>query len=199
MVKKVIGIPYPQPNHYAALGCFIAHCSHMEIFLTLNMRLSLRIEEEVSRMMIGVGDLRVKDLIRMIKRVQVLNKLEPEAKVVQDRILSWCTYFNDIRNFVAHKPMYVENENGDELVFHDTHTVKLKDNVYKYRCTIGQLDRASEFISDLLVCLLSMTRRGWYTKLIAGESTFPGFSQAMPDAPLLEKLGLPTRPADKHQ
>lgn len=191
--EKKPSLDIPKRKHYAAVGRFVASCSSMAIFLNLNMRISLGIEEEIARMMIGIGDLTVKDLITMIKRIQVLKKLSPDAVEIQNRVLSWCSYFNDVRNVVAHKAMYAR---GNNIYFHNTHTAKDVSKAWTYECTIAQLENASNHIGPLFTCLMMMTHPTWHSRVTSAPDQFQEFPDDLPHAPLLEKQGLPARPAD---
>jgi hypothetical protein len=129
----------------------------------------------------------------MLKGVAEIKKIDPKMGDILKLLLAWCSYMNDVRNVVVHKPFYIDKS---ELFFHNTHTAKMTKKKWVYKCSIAQLNNLSE-LGDRM-CAASF--------LLPDPSRFPnvkiqsfGIPHDMPDAALLQKLALPDRPADTRQ
>lgn len=182
----------PSPEHYEAIGRFIYGCSDVESRLAEVMRKATGIEnEDIARAVIGIGDLRIKDYGEIIKRAFRIRGIDnPELKT----LLMWVTYFNDVRNVIAHKPMVVLE--GGVMWFSNYHTVKFKKNAWIYKCTAAQLRKAAELLDRLAMALVIVDMSP------QALSTVEGTRFALPGEPnesLLRIQGLPDRPTDKHQ
>lgn len=185
----------PKTRHYAALGRFIVECSLMEMCLNLLLRRVIGIDERLTRIIVGgTGDVRVADLIRLTKQVSAMKATDDEVSELQNRLLDWATYVNDLRSVVAHKPFW--REKGDVMVFHNTHHAKTEERKWKYRCSVKQLNNLSKLMDNMNIVFFILPK----------PHMFKGGAPAialLPDQPLsaalLQKLALPDRPADTRQ
>lgn len=178
----------PSTRHYTAIGRYVARCSVLEvILLEVLHRISGIPNEDLVRAVIGgVGDLRVTDSIQIVKRSADAAQLQsPELTL----LLVWCSYFNDIRQVIAHKPFFINREG---MWFHNYRSAKARKSAWQYKCTVRELKNACtvmETVSSALELAPRHIGLRSHMKYVPGE----------PHAALLEKLELPARPADKRQ
>lgn len=180
----------PTQADYAALGKFIAECSIISVMLVLILRELTGIDEKLARVIISTGDTRFGDLITMIKGVVPLKVADQKASPTFSRLLSWATYMNDVRSYVAHKPFY---RRGGKLYFHNTITAKTEDAKFTYETSAKELNALTDIGMDLAVALSLLPD---YQAKFISDCLVP---KENPDAALLGKLKLPARPKDKLQ
>src|SRR6202521_2025550 len=145
----------PSTRHFAAIGSFIHGCSSIEGDLADLLRDATGIKEsEIARAIIGVGDLRVKDYITIIKRVAKIRNFKTKELDYLDRLLQWVTYFNDVRQVIAHKPCHAYDR--DWMRFFNHYTAKSLKTQWSYHCSIQQLKKASALMREVGVGLTTV-------------------------------------------
>src|SRR3954470_23126445 len=148
-MKKLPPLRDPNSRHFRALGQFIYRCSEIEASLAEMLRQLSGIEnEQIARAVMGVGDLRVSDYITIAKRLVAITQVKTEKL---SHLLLWVTYFNDVRNVVAHKPFYVR---GDLMAFSNTWTAKTRESRWMYECTQQALRNAAAIADEVALSLM---------------------------------------------
>lgn len=185
----------PQARHFAAIGRFVVECSMIEVVLHLLVRRIVGIEDKIARVIIGgPGDMRVPDLIRLCKQVAPIMGLPKEVVTLQDRMLNWVAYANDVRSVIAHKPFW--RDTHDVLVFHNAHHAKSEERAWSYRCSLKQLNNLTALVKGTNLVFITLPSPSQWK---AADRLISDLPQRSPDAALLQKLGLPDRPADIRQ
>ncbi len=145
-------------------------------------------DDQIARAIIGVGDLRVNDYGTIIKRVAAIRDLDTSNL---QWLLHWVSYFNDVRKVIAHKPCGVYDR--DMMRFHNFSTAKAPNDLWTYHCSVGELKKARVFIKEVDIGLTAVQQQFRGHDFDFSIIDVP---QVSPDEALLQKLGLPARPAD---
>ncbi len=170
-------------EHYAALGLFISSCSITEAFMHSLLHQILGVESAAAKILIK--EPRYKDLRELIKDACILRKTPEKLNVFYGKTFEILGYLNDIRAFVAHKPLHIYK---DSLIFYNSITAKRKASEILFECTRPQMMELAKLSQRTSTYLWAHPNVEGWEALIDSVKFDPKLET------LLERLQLPARP-----
>ena len=144
------------PEAYEAVGRYVVMCSTIEVSTHAVLKRLLQIEDEIVRLV--VKEARIGDLLEYLGFTARHRKLHADQLAALDLLRQDIVYLNDVRSFVAHKP--VIHRDDDSLLFHNAMTAARVESVRGYICTKEQLKAGELYGIQVAGLLLELNLSG---------------------------------------